>query len=329
MLDHLVPAPEGTTFPPGFACTLVETADGVRIRMAFARPEGARATILVLPGRAEFIEKYAEVLARLLERGFAVVMLDWRGQGGSQRQLRDPAKGHVEDFEDYLLDLEAAGDEMRRIGLPGPFGLLAHSTGGAVALLALARGESRFARAVLTAPLVGLPGAGGREWARILARTLSSIGLSTVFIPGGGRKTIFEKPFAGNPLTSDPERYARTARWIAAQPRLGIGDPTIGWVDAAFEAIAGFADPEFGRANRTPLLIMLAGADGVVDTRAAAALARRLKGAGAIELLGARHEILMENDRIQREFWAAFDAFMTIGREAEQDAGPAAAVPGD
>ena len=30
-----------------------------------------------------------------------------RGQGGSAHQLRNERKGHVEDFEDYLLDLDA------------------------------------------------------------------------------------------------------------------------------------------------------------------------------------------------------------------------------
>jgi len=40
------------------------------------------ATILLLAGRGEFIEKYAtEIVGELLERGFAVIAADWRGQG--------------------------------------------------------------------------------------------------------------------------------------------------------------------------------------------------------------------------------------------------------
>ena len=51
-------------------------------------PERPRGTVVLLTGRGEFIEKYAtEVVGELLERGFAVVALDWRGQGLSDRPL--------------------------------------------------------------------------------------------------------------------------------------------------------------------------------------------------------------------------------------------------
>ncbi len=39
------------------------------------------------------IEKYFEVVSELRERGFAVAVLDWRGQGGSARALPIRAKG--------------------------------------------------------------------------------------------------------------------------------------------------------------------------------------------------------------------------------------------
>ena len=42
-------------------------------------------TVCIFPGRSEFIEKYFEVVGELRRRGFAVAVLDWRGQGGSGR----------------------------------------------------------------------------------------------------------------------------------------------------------------------------------------------------------------------------------------------------
>lgn len=319
MLDHLVPPPEGLDFPGGAEAALIEAADGIRLRAAFIPTPvvPCRGTVFVLQGRAEFIEKFAEVFARLTERGFAVATLDWRGQGGSARQLGNAMKGHVEDFEDYLLDLDALIAEARRRAMPEPYGLLAHSTGGAIALMALARADAPFRRAVLSSPLTGIAGAGGSSAARLLARLLSSIGLSSFFVPGGGAQPGFGKPFEGNPFTGDAARYARVGQWLAAAPELGIGDPTIGWVDAAFEAMAGFAEPDFGQTNRTPILMTIAGDDRVVDGSRAAALAHRMRGASAIILRGARHEILMERDAIQMEFWAAFDAFMHLAEEKE------------
>ena len=66
-----------------------------------------RGTILLLTGRGEFIEKYAtEVVGELLGRGFAVIALDWRGQGLSYRPLADHEKGHIDSFDTYLADLK-------------------------------------------------------------------------------------------------------------------------------------------------------------------------------------------------------------------------------
>lgn len=310
MLEFLVKPPEGVPFLESIEIARLKAADGARLRTAFARPGGrCRGTVILLQGRAEYIEKYGEVFAELLDRNFAVAALDWRGQGGSERQVGNPRKGHVEDFDDYLLDLEALLEEVSRRGLPEPLHLLAHSTGGAIALLALARRQAPFTRAVLSSPLVALASIRWPNASRVLARMLASSGMSTAFIPGGRRITIADGPFEGNPLTSDPERFARMALWQKQEPRLAIGDPTIGWVDAAFEAMSRFEDDRFGHENRTPCLFVLAGADRVVDSRAAATLAKRMRGASAITLLGAKHEILMERGRIRQQFWTAFDAF--------------------
>ncbi len=310
MLDFLVQPPAGVPFLDRIEIARLKAADGIRIRAAFALPEGKPAgTVVLLQGRAEYIEKYGEVFSELLDRNFAVAALDWRGQGGSQRQVGNPRKGHVEDFDDYLLDLDALMAEIRHRDLPEPFHLLAHSTGGAIALLALARRQMPFTRAILSSPLVGIAGLRWPSASRVLARMLASLGLSTAFIPGGKRITIADGPFENNPLTQDPDRFARMALWQKQEPRLATGDPTIGWVDAAFEAMARFEDDRFGLENRTPCLFVLAGADRVVDTRAAAALAQRMRGTSAITILGARHEILMERGRIRQQFWAAFDAF--------------------
>ena len=74
--------------------------DGVRLRYglfaAVARP--LKGTVILLAGRNECIEKYFETARKLSERGFATAILDWRGQGGSGRLLRDPQRGHVNSF---------------------------------------------------------------------------------------------------------------------------------------------------------------------------------------------------------------------------------------
>ena len=48
------------------------------------------------------------MIDELRGRGFAVATMDWRGQGGSERALRDDSrKGYVRDFAEYDQDLAA------------------------------------------------------------------------------------------------------------------------------------------------------------------------------------------------------------------------------
>src|SRR5919106_345859 len=90
------PAPEGALVGT------VRPSESVTLRYArWPGLSGRKGTVCVFPGRAEFIEKYFEVVAELRLRGFAAAVLDWRGQGLSQRSLRDPRKGHVKYFADY------------------------------------------------------------------------------------------------------------------------------------------------------------------------------------------------------------------------------------
>ena len=84
------PVPEGGTVGT------LKTTDGVMLRFArWEPPPGRRGTLCIFAGRAEFIEKYFETVRELRARGFAVATIDWRGQGGTERALADPRKGHV------------------------------------------------------------------------------------------------------------------------------------------------------------------------------------------------------------------------------------------
>src|SRR6478752_4415336 len=83
-------------------------ADGATLRAALFEPEGkARGSVVVSPGRSEPIEKYFEVVQDLLERGFVVLVHDWRGQGLSHRALTDRLKGHAIGFKTFLGDHRA------------------------------------------------------------------------------------------------------------------------------------------------------------------------------------------------------------------------------
>jgi lysophospholipase len=312
---ELIVTPENPAPPRGVVATIC-AADGMTLRVArwhpFGRPVG---TLLICSGRAQCIEQYFETIHELLQRGITVVAFDWRGQGMSERELDNPLKGHIDDFSLYERDLAALVEQVLEPFCPRPWFALGHSMGAAVLLAQARAGQCPFERLVLSAPMIDFYGLHYRQAARFLVESLDIVGFGGAFVPAIGPVTSYARPFAGNPLTSDPRRYERNTAIIAAAPQLALGAPTIGWVNAAFRRVEEFADPEYPRRTLTPILVVAAGGDRIVDIAATERFATRLKAGRLVVIPYAQHEILVERDAFREQFWAAFDAFVPGTRD--------------
>jgi lysophospholipase len=302
--------------PPGTIVGGIRAADGVRLRTARWLPSlAARGTVAIFGGRGEFIEKYFEVVGELLSRGFAAVVMDWRGQGRSERLLRDPRKGHVDDFSHFGRDLVALVSAVLEPHCPHPWYGLGHSMGAAVLLSEAEAGSCPFERLVLTSPMIAVKGVDHHGVTLFVIWALDALGLGGAYAPSASARSVWSDPFAGNVLTSDPIRYARTAKLIESSPELRLGGPTVGWTHAAFRLFGRFEDPNFPRGTVTPILIVAAGGDRVTDTASTELFATRLRAGRIVVIDGAEHEIMIERDFIRAQFWSAFDQFVP-GSEA-------------
>ncbi|WP_068004197.1 alpha/beta hydrolase [Pseudovibrio axinellae] len=298
-------APEGTQ--SGF----VQTEDNVKIRWARWAPTGSplKGTVTIVQGRREFIEKYFEVVEELRARGFYVVTFDLRGQGGSERLLKNERRGHVESFDEFALDLHAVLDNVALSDCPRPHFVLAHSTGGAVMMHANRRLKTKIDRAVLTAPLIGLAIDNRiKKFAGTLAKSLVWMGLGNAFVPGGNAAITVD--YEGNTLTSDPHRFKRMNDMLEAAPHLGLGSPTVSWFRAMGLALERFKEPDFQLEFGVPSLVIGAGKDQIVSTDDAEELCRSCPSMSFLEIRGSQHEIMMEREPYREQFWAAFDAFI-------------------
>lgn len=301
--------------PTGAISGYFTAKDGTQIRYAHWRPTGVHkyGTICLYTGRGEFIEKYYEVIADLRRRGFAVAIMDWRGQGGSSRALRNKHKGYVERFEHYCDDVEIF---MRTIVLPDcppPYFALAHSMGGHIMLKIARKPNCWYQRMVLVAPMISLAQEGipvSQTRAVTFTKFLSAIGMGKFFAPGTDREPMERADFKDNVLTSDQARFERNAAIIEHAPELGLGGATIGWVHAALKSMRELAQRDYPESVKVPILIVAAGNDTVVSTRAIEDFTSRLKAGSHVVIPGARHEILQERDELRRQFWAAFDAYI-------------------
>ncbi len=295
----------GNDIPEGAEEHWLEGRGGVKVRVLTAPARGAvRGSVIVAPGRTEFIEKYFEVIRELQARGFAVFCIDWRGQGLSGREVENGLKGHFVTFDDPVNDLSTA---LRLLSnkLPRPHIGLAHSMGGAILLRALQTRRVELDAAAFSAPMWGI--AGLKDLQKKYARFMVSLGLGGTFAPSVETKWKREN-FKRNPVTHDKERHARCQGLISEEPRLALAGPTIGWVSAAADAIESFRQPGALANIRIPILVATAAEEQLVDNESHDVVIGALPDATHITIAGAKHEILMEVDPIRAQFWDAFDA---------------------
>jgi lysophospholipase len=301
--------PAATLFDP-----LPIKAVGAELRAArfAASPDiAAQGVCVLLNGQTEFIEKYFEVIDELRGRGFAVATMDWRGQGGSTRMTQDSRKSFVGDFSDYDDDLETLLNWIVTPMLaPGEKPIaLAHSMGAHVLLRRLAHKPASFRACALTAPMIAVSFRGQREF---LVRAVTQYqvwrGKQAGWVWGMEARDPNKVTFAGQLVTSDPQRFERTQILLREHPDLRLAGATWGWLAAALRSMDWLKQQ--APAITTPLLVAAAGKDRICVTPQTRIFASRLPHADYLEIKDAEHEILMECNAIRAEFWTAFDAFI-------------------
>ncbi|ODU20231.1 MAG: lysophospholipase [Sphingomonas sp. SCN 67-18] len=289
-------------------------ADGWQLRrFDWPAPAGERrGSILFLGGRGDIFEKYLESFAHWRRAGWSVSSFDWRGQGGSGRLAADPNVGHASDFAPWIDDL--AGFFAQWVAAtPAPHVVITHSMGGHLVMRALAEGRIAPDAAVMTAPMLGLyskpfpPRVAG-----LLARLMTRVGAperpawksnERPSPPGGlSRQKL---------LTHDLDRYADELWWKEQKPALALGPPSWAWLATAYASTAALERPGRLEAIRTPILLIGASADRLVDPAAIVRAARRLPNA-EIVMFGpeSAHEILREADPVRNRTLALIDAFL-------------------
>lgn len=291
--------------PQGAEMIWYEGKGGMRLRMLYA-PEPkdngvkTRGLAIVCPGRTEFIEKYFEVARDLQDRGFAVAIFDWPGQGLSQRPLKNLLAGHIKSYDWYVEALMRGLAKIERRA-PKTWVILAHSMGGTIALEALRSRKLTVAAAAFSAPMWGIPIWFFQRW---YGHTMRLFGAGAL----QARPPQPDETFESNQLTHDERRWRLYRRLVEAEPKLALGEPTIAWVVASLKAFAGlFAASALNHLRDLPVLVAIASEETIVKKSAQRKISDRLKGGKVISIQGAGHEILMETDERRAQFWKAFE----------------------
>ena len=234
----------------------------------------ARAAILWLGGWSDHRTRWTRAAERLRAAGFAVYLLDQRGQGES-----GGLRAYLSRFSQLLSDLQAVRRVVRRRH-DVPQVLLGHSFGGLVVLRYLEMQPSDpVAAAVLSSPWLATA-APTPLAKRVLGKLLADL-WPTLRIPVG----------------IDPARLCRDPAVVAAY----TADPAVHQVmtPGAWREIqwAQRVVPADAARIECPLLFLLAGADGLADAAAARRFAETLPTGGEVSVRwydALYHELLLD-----------------------------------
>jgi lysophospholipase len=290
----------------------MQTPDGIQVRVGHWPLAGAKGTVLIFPGRTEFIEKYGQVAKAFAARGLASVAIDWRGQGLSERLLDNPLVGHVEHFTDYQKDVAALVRAARTLEMPRPFYLLAHSMGGAIGLRAVMEGVAVDA-AVFSAPMWGLQIAPHlRPLAWTLSHAMPKVGQGHRLPPGTRLDHhVVADGFEGNLLTRDSDQFEIMRKQLLAYPELTLGGPSYVWLREALLETRHLASRA---APNLPTLTLLGSNERIVDI---GAIHKRMENwpNGRLEIVPhAEHEVLMEGPAVTAPLFDAMTRLFLTGR---------------
>lgn len=286
---------------PFIKCHLVRSSfqsfDNKRIQFATLRTSNSRGTIFLSPGRTESIIGFSEVIYDLSQAGYSVAILDHRGQGESERLVPHSDVSFVNDFHDYARDFETFVERASRLALPQPYFLLGTSMGSTIATFYLIDHPNVFRQAVFAVPMYGIKTSWFPESiAGDVLAALDWAGRAADFAPSQSSYDAAQD-FVGNVFTHSQSRFYLDVELTKANPQIATGGASVRWVEQSIAAASELQS----KADKvlTPLLIIQAGNDQVVDNDAETAFCGRAKRCRLTAHLESNHWMLMEKDSIR------------------------------
>lgn len=312
--------------PADFIWGSLQNDDGAKIRYGRLKPTGEpKGTMVMVPGFREPIEKYFETMRDMTARGYDVFIMDWRGQGGSERYLpNEPQKPFslgfdrdIRDLHKFINDIVKPADDQKIV-------LCAHSMGGHLGLRYAKEHPDTFDCMITTAPMFEIEtSVFPRPVAKRMVQFAKTGRILEKFMPGGSEWQPGKKKYADNHLCSDPLRWQAQEAAMEQKPELRVGDATYGWLYHAFASIEILNKEDYLKEIKIPVLMATPQADVIVDIKAQVRASGIMPDCTRVDLPGAKHEVWMEKDEHRNVWLKAVDDFlgrhMGLARTAEND----------
>lgn len=253
--------------------------------------ENPKASVILLHGFTEFYKKLYEMTWYFLNMGYNVFLYDQRDHGLSERSCADTSITHIDDFNNYVLDLECF---VNQIVSPNskklPIHIMGHSMGGAVTALYLMRNNNPIEKAILSSPMISPKTHGFPSFlVNFVAKKYGKReGFNAIF--------PHSKPFNPNPdfvQSSDASaaRFFHNLDYRLKNPCYQNSAFSNGWIREALK-VKGYILKKKNLAKiKTRTLIISAENDKVVHQELHYKLAKKLKTSTIVTMPGAKHTV--------------------------------------
>ncbi len=296
--------------PAGINSNYVKMDDGIKIRVCYwlNKEKNNSGTIILQQGHNEFIEKYFETIDEFLKKGFAVISFDWRGQGMSERMIKEIEKSYIKNFERHDKDFDEILKLIETKKFPMPYIGIGHSMGGCLMLSAFHRHPKKLRMGILSAPMLGFKNEGFLKAASAFMNLAKK---DTDYLVGSKPNMGVETPFKENDLTRDPKRYERTLKLVRKHPSIRLWGITNSFAKAVNQRFKIIRKKGWVEEIETKVLVINSLEDRVVDPVKTLKTIKRLKNYEIIDFKDCEHEIFMERDSHRNRMWNKIEKFLS------------------
>jgi len=301
---------ENYNAPLGINSNYFEMDDGIKIRVCYwlNKEENNSGTILLQQGHNEFIEKYFETINEFLKKGFSVIAFDWRGQGMSDRMIKETERSYIKNFERHDKDFDEILKFIEIKKFPTPYIGIGHSMGGCLMLSAFYRHPKKLKVGILSAPMLGFKNEG---FLRAASSLMNLTKKDTDYLIGSKPNMGVETPFNENDLTRDSKRYERALKLVRKQPSIRLWGITNSFAKAVNQRFKIIRKKGWAEKIETKVLLINSLEDKVVDPDKTIKTIKRLKNYEIINFKDCEHEIFMERDIHRKRMWNKIDKFLS------------------
>jgi lysophospholipase len=305
--------------PDGWEFDKFVTRDFVKLRFGKGpvNPD-AKATLIVMPGFTGLLEQYGEQLTHWQEQGYNVAGIDIRGQGGSERPLKEnPEKSWVKDFSIYSDDIaELLNEEFS--GRDEPIILIGQSFGAHVAYRTVAEHDVDVDGLLLTVPAFK-PNTGEFSYgaAKMMYRLSKILNKSKFYAPGATNwKPDVPDMTQKIACSAEPKRvYIRDAVYTN-NPELRMGTATYQWFGQTMISGEKMVKPEWTSRINIPVVMMLADRDQIVINEPPKEACAAIDNCEIVIIEDSGHCVMQEVDRIVENVYDNVDNLVAEIRPA-------------